>query len=205
MRSQLKSACLLVAMSSLTATSVTVGVGPTKSDSKAQTPMAPRISTTRQLALPEVCYAPGTPMETIQRNAARRQSLMSGLQSQGFQFSDSSRWDSTATDGGGLVQGQVTTLTWNIVPDGTFVKGFNGEPDANSNLKAFLTGIYGSEAAWVAHFQTVFDQWGALTGINYVKVTEDDGSALAGANVFPFNPGLLGVRADIEEIVGAMR
>ena len=144
--------------------------------------------------LPEGCYAPGTSQEVIQRNAERRADLISSLQGKGFQFSDVNRWSTTATNGGGLTQGQVTTLTWNIVPDGTPIPGFNGEPAAASNLQAFLTGIYGSEAAWLAQFQTVFDQWGALTGVNYVKINVDDGATLDASNA---TPGVLGVRADV--------
>jgi hypothetical protein len=142
---------------------------------------------------PELCYAPGTSQEVIRRNA-RQIARGSSLQANPFQFSDGSRWSATATDGGGLALGQVTTITWNIVPDGTpmaALGGIPGESSAASNLKAFLTGIYGSEAAWLAHFQTVFDRWGAITGVNYVKVNYDDGAGLATA------AGVLNVRADV--------
>jgi hypothetical protein len=143
---------------------------------------------------PELCYAPGTSPEVIRRNA-RQIARGSSLQANPFQFSDGSRWSATATDGGGLALGQVTTITWNIVPDGTpmaALGGIAGESSAASNLKAFLNGIYaGGEAEWLAHFQTVFDRWGAITGVNYVKVNYDDGAGLATAN------GVLGVRADV--------
>ena len=107
--------------------------------------------------LPEVCYAPGTPEEVILRNMQRR-SLLSGLQNPMFQFSDGSRWSTTATDGAGLTQGQVTTLTWNIVPDGTPIGalgGIAGESTSARNLRAFLDGIYGNEATRIAHVQAV--------------------------------------------------
>ena len=143
------------------------------------------------VAPPELCYAPGTPLEVVRRNAMRRQGLLSGLQSQGFQFTDNRRWSCTATNGCGLTQGQVTTLTWNIVPDGTPMGSFAGEPAAPSNLKAFLNGIYGNEATWIQQFQTVFNQWGALTGVTYVRETADDGTLLHGLG------GQLGFRADI--------
>ena len=143
--------------------------------------------------LPEVCYAPGTPEEVILRNMQRR-SLLSGLQNPMFQFSDGSRWSTTATDGAGLTQGQVTTLTWNIVPDGTPIGalgGIAGESTSASNLRAFLDGIYGNEATWIAHFQAVFDRWSALTGVTYVKVNYDDSASLSTAS------GALGTRADV--------
>ncbi|MBX7187702.1 MAG: matrixin family metalloprotease [Vicinamibacteria bacterium] len=167
-----------------------------------ETPLAAPVSRTTAATpsmLPEVCYAPGTPEDVILRNMQRR-SLLSGLQNPMFQFSDGSRWTTTATDGGGLTQGQVTTLTWNIVPDGTPIGalgGIAGESTSASNLRAFLDGIYGNEATWIAHFQAVFDRWSALTGVTYVKVNYDDSSSLANGNVSPFNPGALGVRADI--------
>jgi len=149
-------------------------------------------SALRPIAPPEVCFAPGTSPEVIRRHAARRNALISSLQGQGFQFPDSSRWTATATDGGGLTQGQVMTLTWNVVPDGTPIGGSNGEPAAPSNLRSFLNGIYGSENTWIQHFETVFNRWGALTGVTYVKATNDDSAPLSTAVV-----GQLGVRADV--------
>lgn len=196
MKSTKFSACLVAAMSFMTAGSVVSLRAGTGAGAPGHPPaglfraiMAGK--PTPHIGLPEVCFAPGTSPEVLRRHAARRANLFSGLQSEGFQFLDTQRWSGTATNGGGLTQGQVTTLTWNIVPDGTPVEGFNGEPDAPSNLKAFLNGIYGSEATWLAHFQSVFDQWGALTGITYVKENADDFSALG------FDVGEVGVRADV--------
>ena len=144
---------------------------------------------------PEACFAPGTPQDVVRTHARRRAARISSLQANpGFQFSDTARWGTTATDGSGLTQGQVTTLTWNIVADGTPIGalgGIAGESTAPSSLKAFLNGIYGSEAVWITHFQSIFDQWSAITGITYVKVNVDDGASLATA------AGLTGVRADI--------
>jgi|GEM_PF-1315005 len=142
---------------------------------------------------PEACFAPGTPHDVLRMHARRRQARISSLQSQpGFQFSDGSRWTTTATNGGGLTQGQVTTITWRIVPDGTPIAGFNGEPAVNSNLRAFLDGIYGSEAVWILHFQSTFNRWSELTGVNYVMEAADDSADLGSVN-----PGVLGVRADV--------
>ena len=78
------------------------------------------------------------------------------------------RWSATATDGGGLQRGDPTTLTWSFIPDGTSIPGGNqgaGEAASGSNLRAFLNGIYGSQAVWQAVFQQVFDRWSQLTGL----------------------------------------
>src|SRR5690606_8662652 len=107
------------------------------------------------------------------------------------QISDGSRWTVTATNGYGLKQGDPTTLTWSIVPDGVAISGAIGEPSAPSNLRAFLNGIYGSEAAWLPIFQQVFDRWSEITGITYVYEPNDDRVALFGS------PGVRGVRADL--------
>jgi len=61
-----------------------------------------------------------------------------------FQFSDNDRWSTTATNGGGLSQGDPTTLTWGFIPDGTDIDGFAGEPAGVSDLIARLDAIYGS-------------------------------------------------------------
>jgi Calx-beta domain/Matrixin len=178
---------LSVLLSALTVASST---DPTAAAKRPGPQTASSFIPTSSLDVPEVCFAPGTSPQVLRQNALRRRAQLSSLQP--FQFNDGDRWASTATNGGGLSLGQVTTLTWNIVPDGTPIAGFNGEPAAPSNLKAFLQGIYGSEAAWLAQFQTVFNQWGALTGVSYVKETADDGAALSFVN-----NGVLGVRADI--------
>lgn len=144
------------------------------------------------------CFAPGTPPEVVQRYAERASWGTPGhsLSDSGtkFQFEDVNRWTSTAVDGSGLGQGSPTTLTWSIVPDGTSIFGYNGEPTSGSDLRAFLTGIYGSEAAWLAIFQQVFDRWGELTGIDYVYEPNDDGSPWQSSGIAT---GRLGVRGDI--------
>ena len=200
MKSTAFSACLVAAMSFVTAGSVVAVSGGVVPVAAGQAPARPRgtlaaagrSEAAPRLALPEVCFAPGTSPEVLRREGARRSAQVSSLQARGFQFPDSFRWDSTATDGGGLTLGQVTTLTWNIVPDGTPIASTrSGESSAPSNLRAFLDGIYGSEATWIAHFQEVFNQWGALTGVNYVRELNDDSAQLV------VNDGVLGVRADI--------
>jgi len=145
---------------------------------------------------PEVCFAPGTDPALVDAYAqalsvARRAAETSSLAAPMANLGDGSRWTRTATDGFGLGQGDPTTLTWSVVPDGTAISGAIGEPAAPSNLRAFLNGIYGSPANWLPVFQQVFDRWSAITGITYVYEANDDGVALFNSS------GVLGVRADV--------
>ncbi|MCB9850677.1 MAG: matrixin family metalloprotease [Phycisphaerales bacterium] len=96
------------------------------------------------------------------------------------------RWSATATDGGGLSQGEPTTLTYSFVPDGTSIPG--GAP---SDLQAYLNGIYGSPEEWKAVFAQVYERWHELAGITYVYEPNDDGAVLTTAS------GVLGVRGDV--------
>ncbi len=110
-----------------------------------------------------------------------------------FQFNDNDRWSTTATDGGGLTQGQPTHLTWGIVPDGTTVDG------ASSVLINVLDNSYGigpggsdlTQRPWFTLFEQVFDRWAEVSGLRYVYEPNDDGAS------FPGSPGILGVRPDV--------
>ncbi|MEM7587128.1 MAG: H-type lectin domain-containing protein [Acidobacteriota bacterium] len=150
--------------------------------------------------VPMACFAPGTDpalVDTLHKrfNGSRlRTSLDLGGGPRDFQFDDPDRWSVTATDGGGLGQGDPMTLTWSIVPDGTSIFGYNGEPTAPSNLRARLNQIYGSQAVWLPIFQGVFDRWSELNGVNYVYEPNDDGSAWTSTNIAA---GQLGVRGDV--------
>ena len=149
------------------------------------------------IPLPETCYAEGTPLSLVELNESRRAwRYLTSLQARDsrYQFDDSDRWSRTATDGCCLEQGDPTTITWSIVPDGTSVHGYNGEPAAASNLQARLNEIYGSKANWLPLFHEVFDRWGELTGITYVYEPDDDGAAMT-SNSLP--GGQLGVRGDV--------
>ena len=131
---------------------------------------------------PFACFTPGTPEDVIEAfNVALGVAPRAQL---------TGRWSSTATDGAGLTQGTPTTLTFGFVPDGTFVPNLIGVT-GNSNLNAWLNGIYGSQAVWQPIFQQVFDRWSELAGLSYVFEPNDDGSNLNGA------AGVLGVRADL--------
>ena len=110
-----------------------------------------------------------------------------------FTMNDNDRFTRTSTDGDNLQQGDATTITWSIVPDGTFIPGYAGEPDAPSNLEAALNSIYGDRARWLQVFQDSFDRLSAVSGVNYVFEPNDDGAAWG--NTVP--PGVLGVRGDV--------
>lgn len=131
---------------------------------------------------PFACFTPGTPDEVI---VAFNNALGSGPRAQ-----LTGRWSSTATNGGGLTEGTPTTLTFGFVPDGTFVPNLIGVT-GNSNLHAWLDGIYGSQATWQPVFEQMFARWSQLAALTYVYEPNDDGSSLNGA------AGQLGVRADL--------
>ena len=85
-----------------------------------------------------------------------------------FQFNDTDRWNATATNGGGLGQGDPTTLTWSFVPDGTSISGGVGAPASGSNLIAFVGTIYGvttndsnyTDEPWFSLFESYLNRWG---------------------------------------------
>ena len=145
--------------------------------------------------VPQACFAPDTPASVVEAHATRRTwQLLTSLQSESssrHQFNDGNRWTLTATDGSGLGQGDPITLTWSLVPDGTLINGFNGEPSSPSNLRAFLDSNFGGPAGWMPLLESVFDRWSELAGIQYVYEPADDGAS------FPTSRGMLGVRGDL--------
>ncbi len=136
---------------------------------------------------PHICFAPGTPASTVEAFYAAAATSSHQLES----FRLGTRWSNTAIDGSGLQQGDPTMITWGIVPDGTPIAGFAGEPPGASDLIASFNAIYGSQAIWQALFQQVFDRWGSLIGARYVFESNDDGASLATAS------GVSGTRADV--------
>ena len=147
--------------------------------------------------VPMACFAPGTDPALVERYHQRfSSSLTSSLSGGGlkFTFNDGDRWTTTATNGGGLGQGDPTVLTWSIVPDGTSIFGYIGEPTSPSNLRACLNSSYGSQANWLPLFQQVFDRWASLNGVTYVYEPNDDGSPWTSTNIAS---GVLGVRGDV--------
>ncbi len=104
--------------------------------------------------------------------------------SERYQAND--RWFTTATTPT-VIPRQPVTITWSLVPDGTFIPGYPdiGQPDGGSVLFSTMNAAFagvGGEAAWRAKFTQIFNWIGERTGITYVEVT-DDGAP------FPFTPG----------------
>ncbi len=118
-----------------------------------------------------------------------------------FSFRDSRRWYRTATDGAGLQQGDATTLTWSIVPDGTAtVNDINGGLSGQaSNLISRLDQIYGTasvpqleDKVWFELIDDAFSRWSDTSGVEFVYEPNDDGAPQSSAN-----RGQLGVRGDV--------
>jgi hypothetical protein len=111
-----------------------------------------------------------------------------------LRFQQTNRWTRTALSGTGLTQGTPTTITYSFVPDGTVVPDLIGV-SGNSNLFAWLNGIYGSPANWQPVFEQVFDRWSELIGTTYVYEPNDDGARLNLTNSTGW--GAAGVRGDV--------
>lgn len=143
-----------------------------------------------------VVFAPDTPTEVM----AAYEDLTPQEGFNLFTFNDTERWSRTATNTTTLAQGDATVIRWSIVPDGTTVSGYSGEPVALSNLRSWLAGIYGSNASstaaadqpWFDEVQSVFDRWSAVSGVTYVYEAADDGAALSSQNA-----GSIGRRGDV--------
>jgi hypothetical protein len=84
------------------------------------------------------------------------------------------------------------TLTWSLVPDGTLVPGLSGPTSASTLFASMDAKFGGNRALWISQIQACLDRWGALTGVNYQRVTNngndwDDGAVFpnAGASSTP--------------------
>lgn len=141
-----------------------------------------------------VSFAPDTPEDYAQSVMDYAASTSSNPEFAAFQLSDTDRWSGTVTDGGGLIQGDGTTVTWSIVPDGTSIYGYNGEATAPSDLREKLDNVYGSINAWLPLFQQSFDRLSEISGVNYVYEPNDDGSAWTSSTIAS---GQIGVRGDV--------
>lgn len=143
-------------------------------------------------------FAPGTAAETMlaydDLTPAEEGSLAA------FTFSDSNRWSRTSTNTTTMTQGDPTVIRWSVVPDGTPVNGYNGEPAAPSNLRSYLSNIYGTNTAstraqdqpWFSVVAQTFDRWSAVSGVTYVYEAADDGAALGSSA-----SGVINVRGDV--------
>ncbi|HEX8876801.1 MAG TPA: matrixin family metalloprotease [Phycisphaerales bacterium] len=74
-------------------------------------------------------------------------------------------------------------ITWSFVPDTVSITGAPNinEPTSNSSLFATFDAKM-ARATWIAHFQSCFDRWEALTGIDFQRITAagvdwDDGAS----------------------------
>ncbi len=135
--------------------------------------------------VPALCFAPGTDPELVDAF----NTVVFGRF--GVRFQPANRWSTTATNGGGLTQGQTTTLTYSFPPDGTTSTTLTNGVTQPSDLFAFLNGIYGTTAAWQAVYAQVFTRWSQLCGVDYVFEPNDDGVPISS------QPGVLGVRGDL--------
>ena len=106
-------------------------------------------------------------------------------------FNPGNRWSNTATNGGGLNQGDPTVITYSFVPDGTTVPGAVGAPTGPSQLFSVFNAAFPNPTVWQQRFQDSFDIWGQLTGVTYVFEPNDDGADLVSSD------GQVGVRGDV--------
>lgn len=146
-------------------------------------------------------YAPNTPLEVVEEHL---HTLHQYNEEQASAFTvggNPMRWTYTAYDGANSTQGNPTRLTWSIVPDGTpTINDSNGGLSGQtSNLIARMDAIYGSASqpmlqnkAWFSHFQSIFDRWSAVSGLEFIYEPSDDGAAQSFSN-----SGQIGVRGDI--------
>ena len=136
-----------------------------------------------------ICWKAGTPAAEIA--AYEKAHPASSLQSPFAPFRIANRWTNTATNGSGLKRGDATTITYSFVPDNTPVPNLGGGGSQPSNLRAYLNGIYGSQATWQNLFAQIAASLSAQTGLTYVFEPADDGAPLASAS------GQRGVRGDV--------
>lgn len=97
-------------------------------------------------------------------------------------------------------QGDATTLTWSILPDGTPITGFNGEPNSPSNLVSQFRSFYGiahnpadttyAGEEWFDRIDEAVTRWSTVSGLSLNYQANDDGASFNGS------PGN-GLRGDI--------
>ncbi|WP_428304152.1 matrixin family metalloprotease [Lacipirellula sp.] len=103
------------------------------------------------------------------------------------------RWSTTASGSTGT-NGDIATITWSLVADGTSIVS-----EGPSNLISYMDGLFGSSGGsnlttrpWFSLFQDSFDRWTELGGIKFVYEPNDNGVQMGGNTA-----GVLGVRGDI--------
>jgi hypothetical protein len=153
---------------------------------------------------PIACFAPGTDESIIEdyynTQRALANSLGIDIDSEPSEFNLFNRWGVTATDGGGLQQGDFTTLTWSYVEDGTAIpNSCRSTASGDSNVISFFNDLYGepttpgdyTTAPWHQIFVNMFNSWAEVSGLQFVYEPNDDGVAVATL------PGEAGVRGDL--------
>ncbi len=81
--------------------------------------------------------------------------------------------------------GEGLTLTWSLVPDGTFIPSFGTGAGASSDMFATFDAQFaaaGGRATWVSLVEQFLERWTELNGNTYVRITQagvdwDDGAA----------------------------
>jgi hypothetical protein len=120
-------------------------------------------------------------------------------------YRQSYRWTRTALSGSNSNLGDPMTVTWSIAPDGTIIPGFNGEPQAPSNLVNFLSSIYGSNSPgdgnytnepWFDEIKSTFDRWSQVSGLTYIYEPNDDGITFSNSTSSTYW-GVWGTRGDV--------
>jgi len=152
---------------------------------------------------PWVCWGPDVSLAKVV--AYHEAEKLTGLNRAGVslfanQFLSGGKWSRTATDGFvNGTQGLPVTLTWSVVPDGTNSPGLNVPGTEPSDLRSWLSSIYGgsalgvaSEQPWFPILKAAFDEMAETCGVIFVYESNDDGQSLASAPI-----GTLGVRGDI--------
>ncbi|MBI4718502.1 MAG: matrixin family metalloprotease [Planctomycetes bacterium] len=130
-------------------------------DSRSDRPPAPRRA---------ACFAPGTPLEVMERV----NQLLVAQAGGPLAYFSGPTWSSPGTP---------VNLTWSLVPDGVVIPGGVGEPSAPSNQFATMDAKFGgNRAAWIALYERCFNRWAELTGNTYTRVSApgvdwDDGAA----------------------------
>jgi len=177
--------------------------------------LADRFDAHEQNEIISMCWQEGTPLSVIEdqrRNMANAPiptslSRISGsVGLDGTRFEDSGdRWfyNANRADGTLYETGDCVTMTWSIIPDGTIMDGFGGEPTSPSRLVAHLDGLFGctggadlTSRCWFPIVSSIYDDWAAKTGLTFVYEPNDDGAGYQ--FVPPFFPdGVIGVRGDM--------
>ncbi|MGD9141280.1 MAG: matrixin family metalloprotease [bacterium] len=131
----------------------------------------------------DVCLHPDTSPEDAERILRELPTYIPLLENGMLGYNRSNRWSYTCMDGATGSIGDPITITWGIVPDGTWADG------GSSNLFAVFDAQFGG-SLWMNKVRNAFDRWEAVIGITYIEVS-DDGASMPGSS------GSVGVRGDV--------